>query len=168
MRKRIITITLVCFFMLILASCSDSLGSEIITLPNEGTQAKTKAQVSKVEEYSNVSVYETRKVEEYITFLENFDERNNEILGVTTCMNTGGYTSDDFYMVTYKKLDEPREDVRVTGKVSIFRTRSEKEYLRFLTNFDGNNNEVLGISTSMNTGGYTNGDFYMVTFRELK
>lgn len=163
MRKRIITIILGCFLILILASCGNSNVSEIITLPNEESQV----QIYEVEAYSNVSVYKTMKVEEYLTFLETFDERNNEILGVTTCMNTGAYTSYDFYMVTYKKLDEPRE-VKATGKVSVFRTISEEEYLSFLTNFDGSNNEILGVTTCMNTGAYTDGDFYMVTFRELK
>ena len=167
MRKRIITIISVCFFMLILASCGNSNRSEIITLHNEEAQAQIKTQVSKVEEYSNIAVYETKKIEEYLTFLEVFDERNNEILGVTTCMKTGYYSSYDFYMVTYKKLDEPRE-VRATGKVSVFRTKSEEVYLSFLANFDKSNNEILGISTSMKAGDYSNGDFYIVTFIELK
>lgn len=163
MRKRTITIALVCFFMLILTSCGNSNKGEIITLSN----AETQAQVTGVETFSNVLVYKTKKVEEYLTFLENFDERNNEILGVIASMYTGVYTSDDFYMVTYKKLDEPR-DVRATGKVSLFKTTNEEEFCSFLTTFDINNNEILGITTSMYTGVYTNGDFYTITFRELK
>lgn len=163
MRKRTITIALVCFFMLILTSCGNSNKSEIITLSN----AETQAQVTGVETFSNVLVYKTKKVEEYLTFLENFDERNNEILGVIASMYTGVYTSYDFYMVTYKKLDEPR-DVRATGKVSLFKTKNEEEFRSFLSTFDVNNNEILGITTSMYTGVHTNGDFYTITFRELK
>ena len=164
MRKRTITIALVCFFMLILTSCGKSNKSEIITLSN----AETQAQVTGVETFSNVLVYKTKKVEEYLTFLENFDERNNDILGVIASMYTGVHTSGDFYMVTYKKLDELREDVRATGKVSLFKTTNEEEFRSFLSTFDVNNNEILGITTSMYTGVYTNGDFYTITFRELK
>ena len=83
-------------------------------------------------------------------------------------MYTGVHTSGDFYMVTYKKLDELREDVRATGKVSLFKTTNEEEFRSFLSTFDVNNNEILGITTSMYTGVYTNGDFYTITFRELK
>lgn len=163
MRKRIVSIILGCFLTLTLVSCGDSESSEIITLPNTEPQTQT----FEVESHSNVLVYKTEELEEYLTFLEDLDESNNEILGVTTCMYTGPYTSGEFYMVTYKKLDEPRE-VRATGKVSLFRTESEKEYCNFLTNFDENNNEILGATTCMYTGIYSDDEFYMVTFRELK
>lgn len=161
MKKRIIAILLWCFLVLALVGCGNR--SEIITLPN----SQAEIEVSEVESSSNVSVYKTENVEEYLYFLESFDENNNEILGITTCMYTGVYTSHEFYMVTYKKLNEPRE-VKSTGKVSLFKTKSEEEYRSFLANFDESLNEILGISTSMYTGVYTNREFYMVTFRELK
>lgn len=163
MKKRSMAILLGCFLALTLVGCGNSSGSEIITLPNTESQAE----VSQIESSSNVTVYKTKKVEEYLAFLEFFDESNNEILGITTCMYTGAYTSGEFYMVTYKKLDEPRE-VKATGKVSLFKTKSEEEYRSFLANFDEANNEIIGVTTSMYTGAYTNGEFYMVTFRELK
>lgn len=163
MKKRIIASLLGFFLVLVLVGCGNSKGSEIITLHD----SQVENEEIEVESLSNVSVYKTKDVEEYLSFLESFDERNNEILGITTCMNTGVYTSNDFYMVTYKRLNEPRE-VKSTGKVSLFKTRSEEEYRNFLANFDEDLNEILGISTSMYTGVYSNGEFYMVTFRELK
>lgn len=163
MKKRIIASLLGFFLVLVLVGCGNSKRSEIITLHD----SQVENEEIEVESLSNVSVYKTKDVEEYLSFLESFDERNNEILGITTCMYTGVYTSNDFYMVTYKRLNEPRE-VKSTGKVSLFKTRSEEEYRNFLANFDENLNEILGISTSMYTGVYSNGEFYMVTFRELK
>ena len=53
------------------------------------------------------------------------------------------------------------------GKVLLFTTKSQKAYDSFLTNLDERYYEILGISTSMSTGICTNGEFYMVTFREL-
>lgn len=163
MKKRIIAILLCYFLVLAFVGCDSSNESEIITLRNSHPEVE----VSEMELFSNVSVYKTKNVKEYLSFLESFDESNNEILGITTCMYTGVYTNGDFYMVTYKKLNEPRE-VKSTGKVSLFKTKSEEEYQSFLANFDETLYEILGITTSMNTGPYTNGEFYMVTFRELK
>lgn len=103
--KRSIAILLAFFLMLIVVSCGSSNSSEILTLPSTNSQAEELL----IEPANNVIVYQTKVVEEYLAFLESFDESNNEILGITTCMYTGAYTSSDFYMVTYQKLDEPRE-----------------------------------------------------------
>lgn len=165
-KRTIVILLLFCFLVLALLSLesSDRSRSEIITLSN----SQVEVEMPEVASSSNVSVYKTENVEEYLSFLESFDESNNEILEISTCMYTGSYTSGEFYMVTYKKLNEPREVVKSTGKVSLFKTKSEEQYCSFLANFDESNNEILGISTSMYTGSYTNGEFYMVTFRELK
>ena len=161
MKKRIIAVFLGILLVLTLVGC-DSNSTEIITLQNE----KAKSKVIASESVSQIYIYKTKKSQEYLAFLESLDESRNEILGITTCMYTGAYTSDEFYMVTYKKLDEPRE-VKSTGKVSLFRTKSLEDYCSFLANFDEIHYEVLGTTTSMYTGAYTNGEFYMVTFREL-
>ena len=161
MKKRIIAILLGILLMTTLVGCGGN-STEIITLQNGEAQS----QGIEVESVSNISVYKTKKSKEYLAFLESFDESNNEILGITTCMYTGLYTNDEFYMVTYKKLDEPRE-AKSTGKVSLFKTESEDDYCSFLANFNETHYEILGTTTSMYTGPYSNGEFYMVTFREL-
>ncbi len=161
MKKRIIAVLLWILLVLTLVGCSGN-SAEIITLQDKETQI----QRIEVESASNILVYKTKESKDYLAFLECFDESNNEILGITTCMDTGVYTSGEFYMVTYRKLEEPRE-AKSTGKVSLFRTKSEKDYCSFLANFDETHYEILGTTTSMDTGVYTNGDFYMVTFREL-
>lgn len=164
MLKRIITtLVLVTILALILVGCSSP--TEVISLNGDGTQSQS---IDYVEETSNrnVYIYKTKECVEYLKFLEVLDESRNEILDVTTCMYTGSYTSDDFYMVTYRKLDEPR-DYRRTGRVSLFKTRNESDYLTFLSELDMTCYEIIDISTSMYTGSYTNDDFYMVTFREI-
>ncbi len=100
MKKRSMAILLGCFLALTLVGCGNSSGNEIITLPNTESQAE----VSQIESSSNVTVYRTRNVEEYLAFLESSDESNNEIIGVTTSMYTGPYTNGEFYMVTFREL----------------------------------------------------------------
>ena len=164
MRKRVVEVLIGFILILLLVGCNST---NIITLQNGEIKIEEIKEGENVEiEMTNISVYRTEKTKEYIAFLESFDESNYEILGISTCMETGIYTNSSFYMVTYKKLYEPRE-VKRKGKVSLFTTKSQKAYDRFLTDLDERYYEILGISTSMSTGIYTNGEFYMVTFREL-
>ncbi len=167
MKNRSMAILLVFFLALTLVGCDNSSGnssdSEIITLPDTESQV----QVSEGKSSKNVYTYKTAKVEEYLEFLESFDEASNEILGITTSMPSTIYGDGNFYMVTYQRLDELRE-VRHTGKVSLFKTSNEEEYHTFLENFDETSNEILGITTSMPSTIHGSGNFYMVTYRELK
>ena len=161
---RIIT-TLVLVTILALTLGGSSSSTEVISLNVDTTQSQN---IDYIEgnHNRNVYIYKTKECVEYLNFLEELDESQNEILDVTTCMSTGPYTSSDFYMITYRKLDEPR-DYRRTGKVSLFKTQNESDYLTFMAEFDLTRYEIIGISTSMYTGSYTNDDFYMVTFREI-
>ena len=54
----------------------------------------------------NYAVFQTIDVQEYLDFLENFDETKYEIVDISTSMWTGGYGSGAFYMVTYKTIAE--------------------------------------------------------------
>ncbi len=162
MTKRFIAILLWGLLVFILSGCGSSSNSEIVTLPNAESQVSEGKSSSK-----KIDTYKTDEVEEYKKFLESFDESNYEILGITTSMPSTVYGSGSFYMVTYQRLDEPRE-VRNTGKVSLFKTSNEEEYHTFLENFDEASNEILGITTSMPSTIYGDGSFYMVTYRELK
>lgn len=177
MKKRSIAILLGCLLALALLGYANSNYSEIITLSDAESQVQVQVQVlpnvesqvqgSEGKSSKNVDTYTTENVEEYLKYLESFDESNNEILGITTSMPTTTYGSGSFYMVTYQRLDEPRE-VRHTGKVSLFKTSNEEKYHTFLENFDESSNEILGITTSTPTTISGNGSFYMVTYRELK
>ena len=97
-------ILLVFFLALTLVGCDNSSGnssdSEIITLPDTESQV----QVSEGKSSKNVYTYKTAKVEEYLEFLESFDEASNEILGITTSMPSTIHGSGNFYMVTYREL----------------------------------------------------------------
>jgi len=100
MKKRSIAILLGYLLAFALVGCDDSSRNEIITLPD----AESQTEVAPIESASNVTVYKTKDVEEYLAFLESFDESNSEILGVTTSMYTGSYSNDEFYMVTFREL----------------------------------------------------------------
>ena len=54
----------------------------------------------------NYFLYKTVEAQEYLSFLEQFDETKYEIVNISTSMSTGGYGSGEFYMVTYKVLSE--------------------------------------------------------------
>ena len=53
------------------------------------------------------------------------------------------------------------------GSYHLLKTEDEQEYLNFLENFDETQYEIVDISTSMDTGIYQSGDFYMVTYRNI-
>ncbi len=163
MRRRIIAMFVVCIFICTLTGCEEGGKSEIVTLPNH---QQSDGQVT-TDGAFEMQLLETIKVEEYLTFLESFDYTNYQILGISTSMYTGPYTDGNYYMVTYSKLEEPRE-ARETGKVSLFKTTDYDEYNSFLNSFDTFKYEILDISTSMSTGPYTSGNYYMVTYIEIK
>lgn len=47
-------------------------------------------------------LFRTNKAKEYLSFLENFDETNYEIVTISTSMSNSANGSDEFYMVTYR------------------------------------------------------------------
>lgn len=51
-------------------------------------------------------LFQTENVQEYLNFLDNFDETKYEIVDISTSMLTGGHRSGEFYMVTYKVIAE--------------------------------------------------------------
>ena len=50
------------------------------------------------------AVFQTDEVQEYLDFLENFDETKYEIIDISTSMG-GAYTAE-FYMITYRTIAE--------------------------------------------------------------
>ncbi|MBO5179259.1 MAG: hypothetical protein J6B87_02810 [Clostridia bacterium] len=55
--------------------------------------------------------------------------------------------------------------IESAGNYYLFRTEYVQEYFNFLENFDENQYELVDISTSMFTGGYGSGEFYIVTYK---
>jgi len=96
MKKRFITfllaIVMVATLMVVFTSCGDSTD----TIISEKTE-------SVVGDYL---LFRTRDVQEYLSFLEEFDETKYEIVDISTSMTTSGYGSGEFYIVTYKKIAE--------------------------------------------------------------
>ena len=48
------------------------------------------------------SVFRTRNMEEYLNFLDNFDDDRFEIVDISTSYHITSDGSDEFYMVTYR------------------------------------------------------------------
>ena len=92
MKKRFITVLLaivmVTTLMVVFTGCDST---ETIT--------STKTEVG------SYSIFQTEDVQEYLSFLENFDESKYEIVDISTSINFSGY-GDTYYMVTYKKIAE--------------------------------------------------------------
>ena len=97
-KRRIITLLLaIVMIVTLFTGCSsDRSKSEIIT------SEKT---VTAVGSYA---IFQTEEVQEYLNFLENFDETKYEIIDISTSMgrNSQYGGSMEFYMVTYKKIAE--------------------------------------------------------------
>ena len=96
MKKRFITlllaIVMVTTLMVVFTGCAKT---ETIT------SEKTETVVG------SYSIFRTTEVEKYLNFLENFDETKYEIVDISTSMEgISFYGSDEFYMVTYKKIAE--------------------------------------------------------------
>ena len=92
MKKRFITllvvIVMVATLLVVFTSCGD----------DTQTTTSTKTEVG------SYSLFQTRDVEEYLSFLENFDETKYEIVDIST--GRGALVTDEYYMVTYKKIAE--------------------------------------------------------------
>ena len=53
---------------------------------------------------SKYFLFKTGNVQEYLNFLETFDETHYELVDISTSYQISVKGSDDFYMVTYKTL----------------------------------------------------------------
>lgn len=87
MKKRIIALISLVTVMA-LAGCSSS---------SETIQSTTV-----VETVGSYSLFRTRDAQEYLSFLENFDEAKYEIVDISTSLTTG--ESYEFYIITYKTI----------------------------------------------------------------
>ena len=67
-------------------------------------QSETKEEV-----VGDFYLFRTQDVQEYLNFLENFDENKYEIVDISTSYTYNYRGSDEFYMVTYKLLSPKKE-----------------------------------------------------------
>lgn len=92
MKKRIITLFCSMFVVTtLLSGCSTT-----ETIHSETTQTSV----------GSYSLFRTTEIQEYLSFLEEFDETKFEIVDISTSMSVSGYGSDEFYIVTYKTISE--------------------------------------------------------------
>ena len=92
MKKRIIALFCsMCVVTLLLSGCSRT-----ETIQSETTQTSV----------GSYSLFRTTEIQEYLSFLEEFDETKFEIVDISTSMCVYGHGSDEFYIVTYKTISE--------------------------------------------------------------
>ena len=52
------------------------------------------------------SLFRTTEVQDYLNFLETFDDTKYEIVDISTSMSIGTGVSGEFYIVTYRTITE--------------------------------------------------------------
>lgn len=119
----------------------------------------------------NVFLYTTRDKNDYLNYLNNLDTSVYEILGITTSI-TEVYRAQEFYMITYRKIDAPKSeskgndyDITTLNGYSVFTTKDSQLYLDFIDEMDFSKYKILGITTSI-TEVYRAQEFYMITYCE--
>ena len=92
MKKRIIALFCSMFVVtMLLSGCSTT-----ETIHSETTQTSV----------GSYSLFRTTEIQEYLSFLEEFDETKFEIVDISTSMCVYSHGSDEFYIVTYKTILE--------------------------------------------------------------
>ena len=110
-------------------------------------------------------LFRTDVQEEYVTFLNEFDENQYTIVGISNSMAVETYGSAEFYMVTYRNR-VPGDPILISGQsIKIFPTVEENEFLDFMENLN-EDQKIINVSTSMNLGFYGSDEFYIVTYGE--
>lgn len=117
----------------------------------------------------NVFLYITRNKDDYLNYLNNLDTSAYEVLGVTTSI-TEKYRAQEFYMITYRKIDAPKSEIKgniydITSQNGyyVFTTKDSSLYLDFIDEMDFSKYKILGITTSI-TETYRAQEFYMITY----
>ena len=49
-------------------------------------------------------LFKTKSEQEYLNFLEAFDESKHKIVDISICVQAGAFSTTEYYMVTYKKI----------------------------------------------------------------
>ena len=72
------------------------------TKRNDNITAKTSA--PSIQNYGDYYLFETTKSQEYLEFIATFNNDEYEIIDISTSLNVYFRGSDEFYMVTYRKI----------------------------------------------------------------
>lgn len=91
MKKRIIALFCAMLVVTCLSGCSTT-----ETIRNETTKKSV----------GSYSIFRTSDVQEYLSFLEEFDETKFEIVDISTCMKITLQGPNEFYIVTYRTLSK--------------------------------------------------------------
>ena len=67
-------------------------------------KVKNRTSEPSTQNYGEYYLFETTKSQEYLEFLEKLDEEEYEIIDISTSLKVHIDGSDEFYMVTYKKI----------------------------------------------------------------
>ena len=79
----------------------------VVTVLLSGCSSIEESETIHSETTGSYSLFRTQDVQEYLSFLENFDETKYEIVDISTSLyGTRAYGSDEFYIVTYKTISE--------------------------------------------------------------
>ena len=66
---------------------------------------KNSDNIQRTQTVGDYTLFQTLDAQEYLNFLDNFDETKYEIVNISTSLNDGDiYGNDEFYMVTYRRL----------------------------------------------------------------
>ena len=75
-----------------------------VTIKARSDNVASKTSAPRTQNYGEYYLFETTKQEEYLEFLEKFDEEKYKIVDISTSSHVYFRGSDEFYMVTYKKI----------------------------------------------------------------
>lgn len=75
-----------------------------ITMKAGSDNVASKTSAPSTQNYGKYYLFETTKPEEYLEFLEEFDQEKYKIVDISTSSHVYFRGSDEFYMVTYKKI----------------------------------------------------------------
>ena len=75
-----------------------------VTIKARRDNVASKTSEPSTQNYGEYYLFETTKSQEYLEFLEKLDEEEYEIIDISTSLKVHIDGSDEFYMVTYKKI----------------------------------------------------------------
>lgn len=150
MKKRFTLLISLLLFTLLLTSCSPE---TTITPPPPK------------EDTNNYFVFQSTKSDDYLQFLETFDNSMYEIVDISVGFSKFNYT----YAVTYKKItsyefnNESSKAKEMTSTYHLYQTNKINEYLVFLETFNEAKYDIVDISVSHSEFYY----FYSITYRDI-
>ena len=76
----------------------------VVTTKARCSNIVSKTSKPSTQNYGEYYLFETTKAQEYLEFLETLNKEEYEIVDISTSLNVYLRGSDEFYMVTYKKI----------------------------------------------------------------